>query len=95
LVASRPDALRLAGEHHGVEAVRQLLDLGYLIDAAGPDGRTALHEAALRGDQELCDWLLEQGADPDLRDRDFGGTPVDWANHAGHSALAVGLGRRS
>ncbi len=94
LVAGRPDALRLAGEQHGVEAVRQLLDLGYGIDAAGPDGRTALHEAALRGDVEFCDWLLERGADPGLRDRDFGGTPADWANHAGHSALAVRLGRR-
>ena len=50
LVIVRPDALRLAGEQHGVEAVRALLDLGYGIDAAGPDGRTALAEAALRGD---------------------------------------------
>ena len=61
LMAGRPDALRLAGEQHGVEAVRQLLELGYGIDAAGPDGRTALHEAALRGDMELCDWLLARG----------------------------------
>ena len=94
LVAARPDALRLAAEQHGSEAIRQLLDLGYGIDAAGPDGRTALHEAALRGESELCDWLLSQGADPELRDRDFGGTPADWANHAGHAALASRLGRR-
>ena len=89
LVAGRPDALRLAGEQHGVEAVRQLLDLGYGIDAAGPDGRTALHEAALRGDAELCDWLLARGADPGVRDRDFSGTPADWADHAGHPELAA------
>ena len=93
LVAGRPDALRLAGEHHGVEAVRQLLDLGYGIDAAGPDGRTALHEAALRGDAELCDWLLARGADPDVQDRDFSGTPSGWAAHAGHTELAARLAR--
>ncbi|HYI52948.1 MAG TPA: ankyrin repeat domain-containing protein [Microlunatus sp.] len=91
LVAARPDALRLAGEQHGVAAVRQLLDLGYAIDAAGPDGRTALHEAALRGDAGLCGWLLDQGADPTGRDRDFGGTPADWADHAGHAELATRL----
>ena len=91
LVAGRPDALRLAGEQHGVEAVRQLLDLGYGIDAAGPDGRTALHEAALRGDAELCDWLVARGADPIVRDRDFSGTPADWAAHAGHTELATRL----
>ena len=94
LVAGRPDALRLAGEQHGVEAVRQLLDLGYGIDAAGPDGRTALHEAALRGDAGLCDWLLARGADPGVRDRDFGGTPADWADHAGHTELAARLRTR-
>ena len=91
LVAGRPDALRLAGEQHGVEAVAQLLDLGYGIDAAGPDGRTALHEAALRGDAGLCDWLLARGADPSARDRDFSGTPADWAVHAGHTELAARL----
>ncbi|HEY5979051.1 MAG TPA: ankyrin repeat domain-containing protein [Microlunatus sp.] len=91
LLTQRPDALRLAGELHGVEAVRQLLDLGYGIDAAGPDGRTALHEAALRGDEELVGWLLDQGADPGVRDRDFSGTPADWAAHSGHLDLAVRL----
>lgn len=85
----RPDALRLAGEQHGVEAVRHLLDLGYGIDAAGPDGRTALHEAALRGDADLCGWLLGHGADPDVRDQAYSGTPADWAAHAGHTELAA------
>ena len=87
----RPDALRLAGEQHGIESIRQLLDLGYDIDAAGADRRTALHEAALRGDAELCGWLLEHGADPSARDRDFGGTPAGWATHAGHHELAERL----
>ena len=91
LLAHRPDAVRLAGEQHGVDAIRQLLDLGYGIDAAGPDGRTALHEAALRGDDDLCRWLLDRGADPGARDRDFGGTPADWAAHAGHLELASSL----
>jgi hypothetical protein len=45
----------------------------------------------LRGDRELCDWLLAHGAAPDLRDRDFSGTPADWAAHAGHPDLAARL----
>jgi hypothetical protein len=91
LMAARPDALRLAGELHGSPAIRLLLDLGYRIDAAGPDGRTALHEAALRGDADLCGWLLDRGADPAVRDRDFRATPSGWAAHAGHVELAATL----
>lgn len=93
LRSRRPDALRLAGEQHGRASIVNLLHLGYPIDAAGPDGRTALHEAALRGDGDLCDWLLAHGADPDLRDRDFSATPAGWAQHAGHEELAARLGR--
>ena len=89
LVARRPDALRLAGEQHDAAAVTRLLGLGFAIDAAGSDGRTALHEAAYRGDDALCAWLVEQGADRGVRDRDFGGTPADWAAHAGHADLAA------
>ncbi|GAA3703181.1 ankyrin repeat domain-containing protein [Microlunatus aurantiacus] len=87
----RPDALRLAGELHGAESIAGLLDLGYGVDVAGPDGRTALHEAALRGAAGLVEWLLDHGADPGVRDRDFAGTPADWAEHSGHHALAERL----
>lgn len=84
----RPRALRIAAERHDIAAVARLLDLGYDADAAGSDRVTALHEAALRGDAAMCEWLLANGADPTIRDRRFDATPAGWATHAGHSALA-------
>lgn len=91
LRSRRPDALRLAGQQHGVSSIQCLLGLGYDINATAADGRTALHEAALRGDGDLCGWLLDHGADPTLRDRAFSGTPAAWARHAGHQDLAERL----
>ncbi len=88
LIANRPEAVHLAGEQHGAEAVERLLELGFSVNATGPNRRSALHEAALRGDEPLCVWLLARGADPTCRDRDFDATPADWAAHAGHNDLA-------
>jgi ankyrin repeat protein len=88
LAAQRPDAMRLAGEQRGIEALALLLDLGYDVNARGQWQTTALHEAALRGDAETCRWLVEHGADRTARDERFSGTPSDWAAHAGHRDLA-------
>ena len=93
LVARRPDAMRLAGEQHDVAALGRLLDLGYDVDAAGPNGRTALHEAALRGGGEMVRWLIDHGADPARKECDFGATAAGWAAHAGHRDLAAWLDR--
>ena len=54
-------------------------------DTARP---TALHLAAYDGSRELVDVLLELGADPNVRDRDFDATPAGWARHAHHDELA-------
>jgi hypothetical protein len=91
LMTRRPDALRLAGEQHDAAAIERLVGLGYPIDSVGADRRTALHEAALRGDDRVCARLLALGADPASRDRDFDATPADWAAHAGHDSLAARL----
>ena len=91
LVGRRPEAVRLAGELHDVGAIQRLLELGFGVDDTGPDGRTALHEAAWRGDEAACSWLLAHGADQTRRDRDFSATPADWAAHAGHAELAERL----
>ncbi len=91
LAARRPDAMRLSGEQHDIAALARLIDLGFPVDAMGPDRRTALHEAALRGDTAMARWLVEHGADPAARDRDFEATPAGWATHAGHLDLAAWL----
>lgn len=87
----RPRALRIAAESHGIGALGRLLDLGYPVDAAGSDRVTALHQAALRGDAEMCAWLLAHGADRSVRDLHFDAIPAGWAAHAGHPELAAAL----
>lgn len=91
VVGKRPDAMATAAEHHGTAALWALLELGFSIDTAGPDGRTALHQAALDGDTELCRWLLAHGADRTRTDARFGGTPAQWAAHGGQDDLAAEL----
>jgi ankyrin repeat protein len=90
-VRKRPDALATAAEYHGAGALEALLAVGFDVDAAARDGRTALHQAALDGDAELCRWLLAHGADRTRTDAWFGGTPAGWAAHAGHDELAAEL----
>ena len=48
---------------------------------------TALHAAVWRGDRDLVVWLLEQGADPEIRDDMVGSDAVGWAKHHGHLEL--------
>lgn len=44
------------------------------IDHYNENGRTKLMEAAISGDTEELERLLELGADPFIKDRDFGST---------------------
>ncbi len=46
------------------------------------EGHTLLHAAAWDGDLDRIRALLAAGADPTIRDRRFGGRPLDWAVHA-------------
>jgi ankyrin repeat protein len=54
-------------------------------------GITPLHAAAEHDDADLARLLLAAGADHTLRDPDFDGTPLDWARHLGHDAVAAVL----
>lgn len=86
-------------------ATRQLFDALYAADAAAAktawatgkadvqatdDGLTPLHVAALRGEPELCRWLLSIGADvnarsrPPFYDEEAGATPLLRAAGAFH-----------
>jgi ribosomal protein S18 acetylase RimI-like enzyme len=53
---------------------------------------TPLHAAAEHDDTDLARLLLAAGADPTRRDPEFDGTPLDWARHLGHDAVAKVLG---
>ena len=51
-----------------LEAVQLLWELGNDVNAVGPDGRRAVHGAALYGLTEIIDFLAEKGADLDAQD---------------------------
>lgn len=82
-VADQPDGLRL------------LAQLGFDLNALGradlpleEPWETALHHAAGEGKEDLVRLLLALGADPEVRDRRFGATPLQWAQHLGRSGTA-------
>ncbi|MEW9527991.1 ankyrin repeat domain-containing protein [Microbispora sp. NPDC049125] len=85
---SRPGLIVWAATQASAETVVLLAELGFDVNARGrgdapveQEWETALHHSAARGDVELTRRLLGLGADPDLRDRRFGATPLDWARH--------------
>jgi ankyrin repeat protein len=53
---------------NALESVQLAWELGNDVNAVGPDGRTALHGAALYGLTEVIDFLAEKGADLDAQD---------------------------
>lgn len=83
------------------EVVRLLVDHGARGDVIPPEAQrgggqaTALHNAAYRGHARIVEFLLEHGANANIRDRQWNGVPSDWASHGGHSDLADLLRRKA
>ncbi|WP_425476986.1 ankyrin repeat domain-containing protein, partial [Novilysobacter arseniciresistens] len=75
-----------AGEDDDPAGVQLLLKLKARVDARGPGGRSALHEAARAGHQAISDALLAAGADPLAAD-DRHRTPLHEAASGGHLGL--------
>jgi len=77
------DGFTWACEYGRTDVVDYLLDRG--IDIAEllprPHGQTGLHWAAHGGHVDTVRALLRRGAPVDLKDKRFGGTPLDWALH--------------
>ncbi|BCB91122.1 ankyrin repeat domain-containing protein [Phytohabitans suffuscus] len=85
---ARPGLIVWAATQATAETVTLLAELGFDVNAYGRGDapveepwETALHQSAVNGKVGLTRRLLELGADPDLRDRRFDGTPLDWARH--------------
>ena len=89
-----PDALVEAAILAETEIVFRLIDAGVDINAARPDGSTALHQAAISGNVGLVEKLLASGADLSRRDSVFDGTPAGWAYAGGHEELGKQLAAR-
>ena len=80
------------GGHGHAAIVGLLLDAGQDPDRYNPLGAhahsTPLHQAALAGHLEVVRLLVERGARLDIRDINYEGTALDWAEHGGRSEVA-------
>ena len=77
--ARDPASLQAAASHGAAEIVALLLSQGADVQGLDHDGISALHRAVQSGSLETVKRLLEAGADPDLRERRWHGTPLSWS----------------
>lgn len=69
-----------AARRGDAEQVRTILqDRSELINKKDDEGATALHYAAFGGHRDIVRLLVENGADINARDNQFGATPAGWA----------------
>ncbi len=76
--------------HNRLEAAKFLLNKGADINAIPPGfdfAGTGLHYAALRGHRTMVDFLLQHGANPNLKDSKVNNSPAGWADYGGHQDL--------
>ena len=71
--------------------VRTLVRQGADVNAAQPDGMTALHWAALNGDLKMAEVLLVAGATTEALTRVGGYTPLHLASSRGHAPVVARL----
>jgi ankyrin repeat protein len=73
--------LALAAEEGNVAAVQLMVGLGFDLSWEGAWEGTPLHHAAWFGRPDMVRLLLELGAPLDVRDRQYGSSPIAWAAH--------------
>jgi ankyrin repeat protein len=73
-----------------IEAAKQLLQRGAEINVV-PGGfdyeGTGLHCPALNGQRAMVEFLLQKGADRELKDTRVGSDAAGWAEYGGHLEL--------
>lgn len=84
------NAFLYACMHNRMEVAKFLLAKGADINAIPPGfdySGTALHYAALRGHKAMVDFLLHNGADPNIKDSKVHSLAAGWAAYGGHEDL--------
>jgi ankyrin repeat protein len=78
---SGEDTRRLAdaARDENRKAVRLMLSIDWPVKARGQHGGTALHWAAFHGNADMAREILQYDPPLELRDDDFGSTPLGWA----------------
>lgn len=74
-------ALALAVEDNKINSVRLLVSLGWQLTDEGSWGGTSLHHAAWHAKVDMTRLLLELGAPVDVKDSQYGSSPIAWAAH--------------
>ena len=74
-----------------VSELERLKRSGLRVDAVDENGRTCLFVAAAAGEDEVVEWLLENGADVAAIDPSAGRTPLHAASAVGHVAVVARL----
>lgn len=90
------NAFIYACNNNQIDAARLLIEKGAQVNAIPPGfdySGTGLHYAALNGFRALVDFLIERGADVNVKDTKVGSTAAGWADHGGHSELKEYLER--
>ena len=81
----RAELLNLAAEWNKLESIKLMVSLGFDINER--KRTTAIHMAAASGNVELVKALIELGADPLIKDEEFGGTAMGWAHYSNRTAV--------
>lgn len=73
------EAFYIAARNGHIEVAAFLLERDADINCRGFFGAPGLHWAAINGHKEMVEFLIAHGADLQLRDEEFGSTPLGWA----------------
>ena len=86
-----PDTFRRAARNGDLELVKLGIAAGIEVDAKSTYGATALFFACERGQEEVVAYLLEQGADPNIKDTFYKATPVSWSTMQDNQNITLNL----
>ena len=85
------DQFRRAARNGDLTTVKKGIESGIDVDAKSAYGATALFFACDRGHEKVVNYLLEQGADPNVRDTFYKATPVTWSMSGDNRNITLNL----